>query len=198
MSQDNKQTGQESAAEYGANETPYYPSSIPYQYSFSPNQGYRHNPQQTGAGQFSSQQAFPGMYGQQTPQGQQPGYFSAQQYQFQPPGFTQQQVPQQQQPMMQPMTPPDTLPLEQSYIENILRLNRGKQVSVYMTFENNQQWNAMIFNGRIEEAGRDHIILSDPETGLYYLLLMVYLDYITFEEPIEYRPLFGLATYAPR
>ncbi|MDY7224331.1 spore coat protein GerQ [Halalkalibacterium halodurans] len=138
------------------------------------------------------------MYGQQTPQGQQPGYFSAQQYQFQPPGFTQQQVPQQQQPMMQPMTPPDTLPLEQSYIENILRLNRGKQVSVYMTFENNQQWNAMIFNGRIEEAGRDHIILSDPETGLYYLLLMVYLDYITFEEPIEYRPLLGLATYAPR
>ncbi|MED4164455.1 spore coat protein GerQ [Halalkalibacterium halodurans] len=201
MSQDNNQTGQEPVEEYGTNEvsTSTFPSSIPHQYSFAPNQGYRHNLQpQTGYGQFGSQQTHPGMHGQQTPQGQQPGYFSAQQYQFQPPGFTQQQVPQQQQPMMQPMAMPDSLPLEQSYIENILRLNRGKQVTVYMTFENNLQWNAMVFNGRVEEAGRDHIILSDPETGLNYLLLMVYLDYITFEEPIEYRPLFGLATYAPR
>lgn len=81
---------------------------------------------------------------------------------------------------------PGMLPIEQSYIENILRLNKGKLATVYMTFENNTEWNAQIFKGIIDAAGRDHIILSDPQTGMTYLLLMVYLDYVTFDEPIEY------------
>ncbi|MZP31194.1 spore coat protein GerQ [Heliobacterium undosum] len=81
---------------------------------------------------------------------------------------------------------PGMLPLEQSYIENILRLNRGKVATIYMTFENNVQWNAKCFRGCIEAAGRDHIILSDPKTGKRYLLLMVNVDYVTFDEPIAY------------
>ncbi|WP_425432219.1 spore coat protein GerQ [Halobacillus massiliensis] len=93
------------------------------------------------------------------------------------------------------------LPMEQSYIENILRLNRGKEATVYMTFENNTKWNAKIFRGIIEAAGRDHIILSDPQDGKRYILLMVYLDYITFDEEINYTYPFnggGLTQYPPR
>ena len=91
------------------------------------------------------------------------------------------------------------LPVEQSYIENILRLNRGKLATVYATFENNSQWNAKTWVGIIEAAGRDHLILSDPETGQRLLLPMVYLDYVTFNEEIEYSPDFGgLTTYSPR
>ncbi|MEQ6388423.1 spore coat protein GerQ [Bacillaceae bacterium S4-13-58] len=86
---------------------------------------------------------------------------------------------------------PGMLPTEQSYIENILRLNKGKQATVYMTFENNTQWNAKVFKGIIEAAGRDHIILSNPNTGRRYLLLMVYLDYITFDEELQYDITFG-------
>jgi spore germination protein Q len=99
--------------------------------------------------------------------------------------------------------PQDTtgqLPLEESYIENILRLNRGKVATVYMTFEGNNQ---KVFKGVVEAAGRDHIILSDPQTGKRYILLMVYLDYITFDEEIEYTyPFAGgqqpLISYPPR
>ncbi|WP_309122721.1 spore coat protein GerQ [Paenibacillus sp.] len=76
---------------------------------------------------------------------------------------------------------------EESYIENILRLNLGKMATVYMTFENNSQWNAKIFKGRLEAAGRDHIILSDPATGMRYLLLMINLDYVTFEGELNYE-----------
>lgn len=94
------------------------------------------------------------------------------------------------------------LPMEQSYIENILRLNRGKVATVYMTFENNPEWNAKIFKGRIEAAGRDHIILSDHETGKRYLLLMVYLDYVIFDEEINYSYPYEtsnhLSSYKPR
>ena len=74
---------------------------------------------------------------------------------------------------------------EQSYIENILRLNKGKIATVYMSFEGSQ-WGSKIFKGRLEAAGKDHIIISDSSTNMRYLLLSIYLSYITFEEEINY------------
>ena len=72
---------------------------------------------------------------------------------------------------------------EQSYIENILRLNRGKRARFHVTVPGSVE-------GIIEQAGRDHIIVSNPNTGEWYLVLMIYLDFVTFEEPINYRPEF--------
>ncbi|TYP71368.1 spore coat protein GerQ [Paenibacillus methanolicus] len=81
-----------------------------------------------------------------------------------------------------------TVPVvEESYVENIIRLNRGKMATFYMTYENNREWNAKIFKGIIEAAGRDHIIISDPTTGKRFLLLMLNLDYVEFEGPINYE-----------
>lgn len=74
---------------------------------------------------------------------------------------------------------------EQSYIENILRLNLGKTVSVYMNFENSQ-WGSKIFKGKLEAAGKDHIIISDPNNNTRYLLLTIYLNYVTFDDEINY------------
>ena len=148
---------------------------------------------------------------QTTAYGQNPQYRYQQQLQQQP-------QPQQQVPTFsggqfpgfvglpqQPAAPsiPGMLPIEESYIENILRLNKGKMVTVYATFENNPEWNAKIFKGLIEAAGRDHLILSDPQTGMRYLIPMIYLDYATFEEEIEYQyPFSGgfqpLSAYTPR
>lgn len=161
---------------------------------------------QSGYGQ-QQQQPYPQQQAQ--PTGQMP-YQSAQGYQYsQIPGVAQQQQqpfpgvsPQQMFAQQQGM-----LPLEQSYIENILRLNRGKTATFYMTFENNSEWNAKIFRGIVEEAGRDHIIVGDFEDQTHYLLLMVNLDYVEFDEPIEYDYPYGqaapaaptpLATYSPR
>lgn len=76
---------------------------------------------------------------------------------------------------------------EQSFIENILRLNLGKVGTFYMTYEGNREWNAKIFKGVLEAAGRDHIIISDRATGQRILLLMVNLDYATFDEPLVYQ-----------
>ena len=74
---------------------------------------------------------------------------------------------------------------ESSYIENILRLNIGKVASVYMNFENSQ-WGSKIFKGVLLAAGKDHIILKDLNSEMRYLLLTIYLDYITFDEEINY------------
>lgn len=80
---------------------------------------------------------------------------------------------------------PSPMFMEQSYIENILRLNTGKQVSVYMNFEGSQ-WGSKIFRGELLEAGKDHIIIRDNQTRVSYLLLSIYLSYVTFDENIEY------------
>lgn len=79
------------------------------------------------------------------------------------------------------------LPAEQSYIENILRLNRGKMARFHITVPGSAEWQDRVFNGIIEQAGRDHIIVSNPNTGEWYLILMIYLDFVTFEEPINYN-----------
>lgn len=115
-----------------------------------------------------------------------------------------------QQPMYQraptnqptPSTPPsgsnDMLPMEESYIENIVRMNKGKNTTIFMTIEGKTK----TFEGIIEAAGRDHIIISDPETGKRYLLLMVYVDYLVFDEEINYSYPFGnqngMANHPPR
>lgn len=82
--------------------------------------------------------------------------------------------------------PPQGPAVEESYIENILRMNKGKLATLYFTFENNREWNAKVITGIIEAAGRDHVIVSDPKTGKRYLMLMIYLDYVTFDEEINY------------
>ncbi len=90
------------------------------------------------------------------------------------------------------------LPLEQSYIENILRLNKGKEATVYMTYERSSTLGTQAYKGIIEAAGRDHIILSDPNTEKRYLLLMVYLDYVEFSGPINYLYPTQMANYTSR
>ena len=81
----------------------------------------------------------------------------------------------------------DDIPMEQSYVENILRLNKGKKVNVYMSYSDSVEWRDKMYSGIIEQAGRDHLIISDPSTGKWYLLLMIYLDYVEFSEKINYK-----------
>jgi len=90
-------------------------------------------------------------------------------------------------PPMQGVNPfQPQIPREESYVENILRLNVGKVATVYMNFENSQ-WGSKIFKGYILAAGKDHLILKDLQSETRYLLLMVYLLYVTFDEAIEYE-----------
>lgn len=81
---------------------------------------------------------------------------------------------------------PNNVEEEQSYIENILRLNRGKLGKFYMSFPDSVEWRDKVFTGIIEQSGRDHIIISDPNTGKWYLLLIIYLNYVEFDEKINF------------
>ncbi|NEU31757.1 spore coat protein GerQ [bacterium LRH843] len=109
------------------------------------------------------------------------------------------------QPFAQPVTQPTGFPMtmlsgptfgvptvplggvrEESFIENILRFNKGKVGTFYFTYQGNSEWNARVYRGRVETAGRDHIIISDPSSGKRYLLMMANLDWVEFDEQINY------------
>ena len=87
-------------------------------------------------------------------------------------------------PPQQPNTSTD---FEESYIENILRLNRGKMGTFYMTYSDSLEYRDRVYRGVNEAAGRDHIIISDTRDGKRYILLTVYLDWVEFSEEINYE-----------
>lgn len=79
---------------------------------------------------------------------------------------------------------------EESYIENILRLNRGKEAVFSFTIPSavgtNESGNTVLVRGVVVEAGRDHAVIREFQTDHYYLFPMIYFDYARFEEPITY------------
>jgi spore germination protein Q len=110
----------------------------------------------------------------------------------------QQMQPMQQ--MQQPMVPPPVtipsgipagLPMgEQSYIENILRLNIGNPGVFHFSFAHTvgEALNVRNITGSVEAAGRDHVIIHETSTGHQFLFPMIYFDYAEFEGQVKYFP----------
>ena len=87
------------------------------------------------------------------------------------------------------------LTMEQSYIENILRLNKGRKVKAYVSYPDSSAWQNKIYEGIIEEAGKDHLIIYDNANNLWYLIRIIYLNYVEFMEPIIYSHTYSDKTY---
>ena len=66
-------------------------------------------------------------------------------------------------------------------------MNKGKFGRFYCTFPDSNDWRDSVFNGIIQQAGRDHLIVKNPNTGKTYLILMIYLNYVEFDENINYN-----------
>ena len=62
------------------------------------------------------------------------------------------------------------LPLEQSHIENILRLNKGKQATVVMTYERGSSLGTQSYTGIIEAMAVTISLLvnRNQENAIYY------------------------------
>ena len=84
-----------------------------------------------------------------------------------------------------------SLPMEQSFIENILRLNKGKEAKIYTSFPDSKETIDIEFTGVIEEAGKDHIIMSNKEKNEWYLIPLIYLNYCVFKDKINYTKLYS-------
>ncbi|MCH7320511.1 spore coat protein GerQ [Solibacillus sp. MA9] len=88
---------------------------------------------------------------------------------------------------MQNTVPGAAFPREESYIENILRLNKGKPGTFYFSFDNAVAGtNTRTVRGVVEAAGRDHVILRELKSNHRFLFPMIYFDYAEFDEELNY------------
>lgn len=76
------------------------------------------------------------------------------------------------------------IPMENLYLENIINQNKGNQVIIHMSFPNNENIN---IKGIIEQSGEEFIIISEPATGIWHLLPIKNINYISFNENINYE-----------
>ena len=67
------------------------------------------------------------------------------------------------------------------------KLNIGKKVRLSITIPGSSESHDRIFEGIIENVGNDYLLLSNPTNGEWYVILPVYLGFITFEEPVNYQ-----------
>lgn len=88
-----------------------------------------------------------------------------------------------------------SIPREQSYIENILRLNKGQKIKAYVSYPDSSAWQNKVYEGIIEEAGKDHLIIRNNTNNLWYLIRIIYLNYVEFMEPIIYSHAYSDKTY---
>lgn len=77
------------------------------------------------------------------------------------------------------------LDIENSYIENVLRQNKGKCMKAYFSYPDSNMWKDKMYEGKIEQASKDHIIIL-LKNGETIMAPMIYLDYIEFEDKINY------------
>ena len=52
-----------------------------------------------------------------------------------------------------------------------------------------------MFTGIIEEAGKDHLIIKDIENKTWYLIRIIYLDFVEFPDQINYLKEFSAKNY---
>ena len=78
------------------------------------------------------------------------------------------------------------LPFEDSYMDSLIRNNIGKQVCIFVTIPSSNDFRDFKFNGILEYSGKDYVILSEPSTGKWHLIPSIYIDFITFDENINY------------
>lgn len=67
------------------------------------------------------------------------------------------------------------------YNDNLIDMNKGKKVTIYVSFPNSKQWQDIVFKGFIEESNDNYTIIKDINNGKNILLNNKHIDYIIFE-----------------
>lgn len=70
------------------------------------------------------------------------------------------------------------------YMEQSLNENIGKRMTVFTTFNGSVDWPNKAFTGILEFSAMDHITLSDPSTGKWYVIPTIYINYVESDEKI--------------
>lgn len=70
---------------------------------------------------------------------------------------------------------------EETYVDSLLSKNIRKKITIHLNNNDNKD-----ISGILENIGKDYLILSESSTGYSHVVLPIYVNYITFEEEINY------------
>ena len=86
----------------------------------------------------------------------------------------------------QPIYSNENIPnaLNNNYDIKYTNYNKGKKINIYASFSNINEIKE--FKGILEYSDTSNIVLSNPTDGKWYLIPKKYIDYIVFEEAINY------------
>jgi len=71
------------------------------------------------------------------------------------------------------------------YAYNILNNNPNQIADFYMSYPDSVEWRDRIFTGRIVHATREYTLLRNEQTGEWYVLPSIYLNYVIFNEELN-------------
>jgi len=71
------------------------------------------------------------------------------------------------------------------YAYNILNNNPNQIADFYMSYPDSVEWRDRIFSGRIIHATREYTLLKNEQTGEWYVLPSIYLNYVIFNEDLN-------------
>lgn len=71
------------------------------------------------------------------------------------------------------------------FAESIFTLNRGKRVSVHLSYPDSLEWRDRVFTGTILADGRDYLLLQQDDEQIV-LLWLIYINFAYFDETASY------------
>lgn len=78
----------------------------------------------------------------------------------------------------------NAMPTDTNNIDNIFRINKGKRVIIYASYNNSKEQDKT-FSGIIENYFKDYLIISNPTNSNWYLIKLNDINYIEFMEKIN-------------
>jgi len=71
------------------------------------------------------------------------------------------------------------------YAYNILNNNPNQIADFYMSYPDSIEWRDRVFSGRIVHATREYTLLKNEQTGEWYVLPSIYLNFVVFNEELN-------------
>lgn len=71
---------------------------------------------------------------------------------------------------------------ENSFVNAVLRTALNKEAKFYFSYPDSIKWRDMVYEGKLLVVGEDYIVIREKTSNHLYVLLMLYLEFVIFEE----------------
>lgn len=71
---------------------------------------------------------------------------------------------------------------ENSFVNAVLRTAINKNAKFYFSYPDSIKWRDMVYDGKLLLVGEDYIVVKEKTTNHLHVLLMLYLEFVVFEE----------------